>query len=126
MPKKISNRHFVSRGIMPIIAEDGCDESNPPEILKRPPLRPVHYNSMKLKQQPYPYPGSYSPPPYSPTTPPEQKTKAELEPPLPKDRRSGWFVKRGGWIRVLLFVVFGALTITALVVGLVLGLRRRG
>ncbi|KAI3324491.1 hypothetical protein HD806DRAFT_47392 [Xylariaceae sp. AK1471] len=125
MPKTISNRRFLSRGMMPIIAEDECD-SDSPDLPKRSPMRAVHYNAMKLKLQPYPYPGSHLPPPYSPNTPPGRNMKAPLDPPPPKDRRPGWFVERGGWIRVVLFGVLGVFAITALVVGLVLGLRRRG
>jgi hypothetical protein len=100
---------------MPVISEDNSDD-NSPDIPQKSSMRAA----AMLKQ---PLPGYLPPPPYSFNTPSSRDTDV---PPPKKDRRPGWFAKRGGWFRVALFGLLGVVAVAALVIGLVLGLRGKG
>ncbi|KAI8631047.1 hypothetical protein F5Y19DRAFT_20074 [Xylariaceae sp. FL1651] len=117
----MSSRRSRSRGVMPAIAEDDYD-SNSPGIPRRSSRRAVP-NSATNKSK-HSYLGYHPPPPYSANTP--STTSTPLSPPPPKDTRPGWYVKRGGWFRLTLLGFLTLIVVAALVVGLVLGLRRKG
>ncbi|KAI1267614.1 hypothetical protein F5Y18DRAFT_306923 [Xylariaceae sp. FL1019] len=131
MSMSSSSRRLSSRGTMPAIEEVDY-ESSAPDLPRRSSMRArtrtnSHTNrslngNLNVNGGPPPpysvgvsrWSRDTSLPPAGPPTP---------EP--PKDRRPAWYVKRGGWIRIVLFVLLGVLAIVALVAGLVLGLRAK-
>jgi hypothetical protein len=73
-----------------------------------------------------PYPG-YPPPSYSQHPPSSLGTDGASDEPLPKDedKRPSWFVRRGGWRRMALYILLAVACVVGLSVGLTLGLRKR-
>ncbi|KAH7027614.1 uncharacterized protein B0I36DRAFT_351127 [Microdochium trichocladiopsis] len=135
-----SRLHSVEQ--MPVISEGAADAADQ-QILEKSsdpfssspstpqiPAKSHARRSAALRDAQFPYPGS-PPPAYRSTTPstsdPSNSTRSyDVGPqdPLPKDRRPGWMVKRGGWWKIVLGVVVGVICVVALAVGLAVGLRR--
>jgi len=103
---------------MPIIAEDGVSSDVP-----RPSPTGITPNGVpRIKR---PYPTYYPPPPYKINiSTPDLSPKESLSS-IRKDRYPAWLTKRGRWVRIALFSLIGAVAVAALVVGLIIGLRRR-
>ncbi|KAI0141629.1 hypothetical protein GGR57DRAFT_403173 [Xylariaceae sp. FL1272] len=122
-------RPLSQRGMMPAIEEVDYD-SSAPDLPRRSSMRVKARSSARADQDQNEHMNLAPPPPYSvgvsrwsgDTSLPPHGTPT---PPPPKDRRPAWYVKRGGWIRIVMFVLLGVLGIVALVVGLVLGLRAK-
>ncbi|KAI1077400.1 hypothetical protein F5B20DRAFT_552348 [Whalleya microplaca] len=90
---------------MPMIPEDG---DIPPKIPEKSPKRLAALNARRPEHV------------YRGHRPQFRRRPA----PAPNPRQPNWFVDRGGWCRVALFCFIAAGCIIAVVVGLVVGLRR--
>ncbi|KAI1342807.1 hypothetical protein F5Y15DRAFT_269306 [Xylariaceae sp. FL0016] len=129
-PGKSSLRNSYSAyslRLMPPIAETNDDPLAPP-IPRRSSLRliPPIRGGLEKPQLPFRFPG-YPPPAYRVDTPSSRSTNPTISKDAEGDargkRKPVWLINRGGWCRVLLFVVVGIAGIVGLIVGLVLGLR---